>query len=216
MEKNWQSLEELFDAIKNEKYIVLRNYETLYADVTNAAHPDIDFLCENMELFCKALCAVPKSGKDDGVHYKIFVADKKIDIDLRHLGDGYYDLPWEQELLEHRELFEGGLYVPDHENYFYSLLYHALIQKFEVSADYQMRLAAFDEKFDVSDRLNMVRALESYMREKGYRYTYPKNPRGIFNLKETSKDLVEKNLKKKIRKKIYNVLRFFNKRILGR
>lgn len=214
MSKEWSSLSDFFQAISGENYVVLRNYETLTEDMVNSSHPDIDFLCEDSAKICKILQLEKRLKKEDGIHYKAVIAGKTTDIDLRCVGDGYYDEVWEKDILNTKKMYEGLCYVPNEEQYVYSLLYHALIQKREMSGDYKSRLSAMKSDLNVNSREQMIRSLEAFMREKSYTYTYQHNIKGIFYTKGVSRDLIEKNVVKKLKYSLICVLRTLKKRIM--
>lgn len=47
---------------------------------------------------------------------------------------------WGLDMLKSRVLYENLCYVPDEKNYLYSLLYHSLVQKHQMSEDYKERI----------------------------------------------------------------------------
>jgi hypothetical protein len=51
-------------------------------------------------------------------------------VDIRFLGDNYFDPRWEQDMLDRRQLHEDGyFYVPSNEDVVASFAYHALVHK---------------------------------------------------------------------------------------
>lgn len=194
------TIEELFEAIKNSEYVVLRNYENLRKDISSEKHPDIDFLCADRNELIEKLSLKSRGKIKDCIHFKAAVADKEVAVDLREVGDGYYDEKWEKHILKNRVLFDNLCYVPDETDSHFSLLYHALIQKKKLGDDYRERLK-------ISNRENEIARLDSFMQENGYSYTYPENFMGIFNTKDVDKKLIEKNVIKKIKHGIGKMLR---------
>ena len=63
----FDSLEQLFDAIADVQYVVLRNYEEFQTMGFLQDHPDIDFLCENREQMVEQLQLKPRRRKNDGI-----------------------------------------------------------------------------------------------------------------------------------------------------
>jgi hypothetical protein len=165
----WNSLGEFFQAINaTTNYLVIRNYEEYVNDRILSEHKDIDILCDEPQLFRTASKAIPRQAKDDGIHYYIMVNDCKIELDIRWIGDGYYDNKWEQIMLNNRVSFSNLFYVMDKESYYWSLLYHALIHKKSISKDYQAKLSVMAIELNIKDK-----NLDDYMRLHGYKYTYP-------------------------------------------
>ena len=136
MKSPFGRIEDLFNTLNDAgvKYLVLRNYENLlepelYVD----GHGDIDMLCSDSQeivdlINAHALTQDKPGMRGDGVHYAIEVDGKPVKLDLRHLGDGYYCTKWEKEMLE-RRIGHNCFYVMNETDYFYSLIYHAVLQK---------------------------------------------------------------------------------------
>ena len=187
----FKSLSDFFKHISTQNYLVLRNYEDFDSPSFLKDHPDIDFLCDNARKFASVACATPRGERDDGIHYIINVSGLKIPIDVREVGDGYFDSKWEKRALETREFF-NCFFVMDLENYFYSLIYHAMIQKKELSLDYSIRISNFAKKMGEDPNPDsFIATLERYMRKMGYKYTYPRNHYTTFNLIKSDSRLVK-------------------------
>lgn len=199
------SLTDLFEAVKDIDYVILRNYEEFESMNFLLEHPDIDILCRDPEQMVNALALRPRRRKADGIHYYAMLAGKKVAVDLRHIGDGYLDAGWEENILKSR-VTHDNFYVMDTRNYFYSLLYHVVVQKHAVAEDYVKRL------HDMADKISIVFELEkkenildTFMRDRGYRYTYPEYPGTIFNIGGVDKSLVEKRTGRRIKRTAYGI-----------
>lgn len=218
----WTSLEDFFNYInKNTNYVILRNFEELSHDFLSLEHPDIDFLCSDRTLFLLAARSVSRTRNiNDQVHRYIVVNNKRVDIDVRCVGDGYYDSIWEKDILNTRELFLNMFYVPNKFNYFYSLLYHTIIQKDIVSDDYAIRLNIMAKEVGIKDGITVnIGLLQSFMRQKGYMFTYPENPRTKAHFDNVDRRLIKTNYKRQIQrwtlpyKNIFNhILKLWEKR----
>lgn len=174
----WNHIEEMFEQLHkaNFKYIILRNYEEIDADnFYSSGHADIDFLTSNGCQFAKIIGAYPRFVEDDGIHYKVKIAGTEVVIDTRSVGDGYYDAHWEKEMLSRRKLKENRFYIADDQDYYFSLVYHAILQKKALANDYLVRLNAMakDLNIQASTEQEHLSALEGFMKEKGYFYTLP-------------------------------------------
>ena len=167
------------------EYLVLRNYENLAECDTflMEGHPDIDILCRDSQAIVRILDAQTTRKdkppfKGDGTHYYIYVAGKKVGLDLRHIGDGYYCKSWEENMLA-RKIPLGDFFVMCPEDHFFSLVYHAILQKNELSQEYQVRLADMAVKMNIqikkTDTPSFLAELQRFMKENGYRFEYSKD-----------------------------------------
>lgn len=207
--KHWDSIQSLFSWLnQREKYLVLRNYEELFDMEVPDAHSDIDVLCEDADSFISSAGAVPRTkNKKDKVHQKVLIGDKFISLDVRFIGDGYYDKNWETEMLNRRILIDNFCYAMDKENYFYSLIYHAIIQKPSIAPDYIVRLKqlSIDLGISADNESDYLAVLQEYMRRKNYFFTYPDYPGGIANFSKVDRLLIQVDLKRILRRKIYRL-----------
>ena len=183
MKCEFDKIEGFFVALNqaNINYLVLRNYENLLEpELYVSGHGDIDLLCEDAGSIVRLVEAQPKAPKslrvkDDGVHYLIFVDGRPVQLDLRQVGDGYYCRRWEKDLLDRRVKHEC-FYVMNQVDYFYTLAYHAILQKRSFCDDYKVRLSQMSKDLDITvssqDEHGFLSLLEDHMRDNGYRYTY--------------------------------------------
>ncbi len=203
----FDSLEQLFDAIADMQYVVLRNYEEFQTMGFLQDHPDIDFLCENREQMVEQLQLKPRRRKNDGIHYYVEIAGNRVSVDLRTVGDGYLDAAWEKGILQ-RRVNHDNYYVLQSEDYFYSLLYHVIVQKHAVAEDYKVRLAAMSKNLGIPFRIeDKEQCLDAYMRKQGYHYTYPEFAGTIFHIENVDASLVEQAFGKKVRRAFYQKVR---------
>lgn len=181
---HFDSIVDVFDILhkNNVLYLVLRNYENLLEPKFYVeGHGDLDLLCADSHEIVRLLDAQTDrkdqcSFKGDGTHYYIYVGNERVSLDLRYVGDDYYCLEWERDLL-HSRVMHNGFYVMDRENYFYTLIYHSVLQKARLSAEYLSRLSIMAQSIglEISElsENGFLKVLESYMQKKGYVYTYP-------------------------------------------
>lgn len=172
----WDSLEQIFKVLNaTSQYVVLRNYEYLPGQYKSEEHGDIDLLVYNEKDIAFLLRAKKIVNKEYRVHYKCKIGSEFVKFDFRYVGDGYYDEKWEKEIIKNRIMHENGFFTANKEDYKYSLLYHALIQKKKVSVDYQNKLLPY---FGVA---NLKEALWEYLETKKYEITDPKDLSVFFN-----------------------------------
>lgn len=205
--KKWRSLQEFFNCINKEaEYVVLRNYEEFVNGTFSVEHPDIDILCRDTQSFLSVIGSKSRSEKiDHKVHRLVSINEQEVMLDIREIGDGYYDTRWEKEMLNSRILLNNYCYVLNDIDYFYSLLYHAFIQKHMLSNDYETRLKQMASELNIciSEPLS-TKELEEYMRKKGYKYTYPKDLGVITNFSNIDGKLIKRDFKAIFRREIRN------------
>ena len=174
-----QDLQQTF-LILNSKcnYLVLRNFEEYYDDILLPGHNDIDVLVaskKDARIMIKVFEAIPRFQPEDGIHYKFLYRGVMVDLDIRIVGDGYYDKKWEKDLIANRRLDNRGFYIiGDITEYFYSLVYHAILQKDYLADDYIIRfknMGVLDVSECVEEKLLVH--LHRYMIQSGYYYSVP-------------------------------------------
>jgi predicted Ser/Thr protein kinase len=159
---------EQLNTIAGLDYVVLRNFDDL-VDGRADQGSDIDILANDFYLFKRSTGAIGYKHKmpTDSLFkrartltgptrdyyrpgpaheyggYKVAglvnIAGQEITVDIRFVGDGYYCEEWERKILAGRVKL-GNIWVPDTENLFYSLLYHALVHKPRLSNRYRRML----------------------------------------------------------------------------
>lgn len=175
---NWEKIEYMFEELHKEnfEYVILRNYEEIDEDnFYLSGHADIDFLTSNGKKFAKIIKAVPRYIEDDGIHYKVMIAGTEVAIDARSVGDGYYDSKWEKKMLLNREMKDERFFITDSINYYYSLVYHAILQKKALTDDYLNRLNIMAHNLGISatNEQQHLRVLKQFMKKYNYFYTDP-------------------------------------------
>ncbi len=173
--KNVADLQKVFWNVNTTTadYLVMRNWEGFYDDILLEGHNDIDLLCrdrDSRDIIVRLLDAKPLTA--DGFHYCFRCRDREVTLDTRVLGDGYYDRRWQREMLRRKRLHPLGFYVMDHENYYYSLIYHAIYQKKNgLSEEYAQRLNQMSSSDETFTQEGFAEQLDSFMRRKHYAYT---------------------------------------------
>ena len=175
------SINEFFYLTNNTiQYCVLRNFECLPNKYTIEGHGDIDLLVEDenyMVYLTHAKAIYPE--QKNRVHYAVEIENKKIPFDFRYVGDNYLDIKWEFSILKNREFVKNIFYTPNTKDYFYSLIYHAYIQKTQIKADYIPKLNNLGHKLGISYDFKTIlpdkaiEILNSYMVENNYEYVLP-------------------------------------------
>lgn len=185
-------------------YLILRNWENFRSpELYVNGHGDIDLLCNNSRMLAEAIHAKSYTNKvkqicDDGVHYYITINNKHVSLDLRSIGDGYYCSKWQEDMLS-RRIINEGFYVMSSEDYFFSLIHHAILQKRLFSDEYKERLQEMAKGQKILlpgiTTQSFMHVLESFMMKNKYTYCYPTDTFVPLNTKHINKELLEKNAK---------------------
>ena len=181
----WESLEQLFYVMNSSlDYVVMRNFEYLPKNRFSKKHGDIDFLVKDLE----QTVFIMNSQKLYKKRYKINISGKDVLIDLEYVGDGSYDKKWQKNILEKKILLKNSFYVPELEDYFYSLIYHILVHKTYIEIDYPEKIKDIYKKFSFYDPNkcnfdNYLKFLEKFLSINTYQITKPKEPSFFFDEK---------------------------------
>lgn len=183
----FSSLASLFFLLNNNiKYCVLRNFENIFSQPTSSYHNDIDLLVEHKNFIIYLTGASPVYPDYYRVLHTITIAHKKTFFDFRYLGDNYYDYKWEKNILNHRIFQENTFFIPNQQNHFFCLLYHALIQKKAIAPDYITRLNSYshqtiNQDLDLPSTAKSLEILDKFISQNDYSYTKPTDASVYFN-----------------------------------
>lgn len=183
----YKSIEELFYVLNNTiEYVVLRNHEVLPEEYTVEGHGDIDLLVANKNYAAYLTLARPVFKESYRVYHIINIAGKEVPFDFRYVQDNYYCPKWEQDILKTRVMSKDLFYVPSPEHQFYTLLYHAYIQKWEIKPDYFPKLTSYGEAINITfskDVKDAVGLLDQFMLPRHYEYIRPDDKSVLYNKK---------------------------------
>jgi len=171
------------------EYVVLRNFESLMQNKLEAGS-DIDILVNDFYLFKRFSGAIgykhKRRERPGPAHeyggYKVAgyvnIGGREVSIDIRYVGSGYYCEQWERCILAKRVRCES-FYIPDSENLFYSLMYHALVHKRSVRDRYRRilgKMAPTIGKYSsiVDSDEQLWKCLDEFTQRQNYRYVRPK------------------------------------------
>ena len=183
----FSSLASLFFLLNNNiKYCILRNFENIFSQPSSSYHNDIDLLVEHKNFIIYLTGARPVYPDYYRVLHTITIAHKKTFFDFRYLGDNYYDYKWEKNILNHRIFQENTFFIPNQQNHFFCLLYHALIQKKAIAPDYITRLNSYshqtiNQDLDLPSTAKSLEILDKFISHNDYSYTKPTDASVYFN-----------------------------------
>lgn len=184
----WDSLEHIFEAFNElSHYVVLRNFVNIDQELNNL-HPDIDLLTDNRRLIADISNGKRTYKDKKRVQHLVLINNQKVFFDFRFIGDNYYDYRWEQQILYTRVKYKN-FYVPNIENHFYSLMYHAFVHKKKLSEDYIIKLIDLSQHFSLNYNeesfldFKVLNNLNEYMAAKNYDFVEPRDLTVYFNNK---------------------------------
>lgn len=196
--QHWSSLEELWTALNAAKveYALLRNFENGDSSLLSKdAHPDIDILLPALEPACcvmtlyggadkkrKGLDSCTVNPHSQGQH--IHVGKQLVKMDIRLVGDGYYDQRWAADMLTRRvqaRVPNSSAWAVEPTDHLLSMIYHVLVHKDSVAPDYPPRICALarDLGFSIQDCVSpssLAAFLEEWMGTRSYIVVRPKDP----------------------------------------
>lgn len=185
----------------NITYAVIRNWEGGIGG--DSDHPDIDMMVLDYPAAVLAMHATPAlpshmmhPNGGHRVRHKIFAGGRHINIDVRSPSDNYIDPRWMENALKNRVRSpDGRFFILNPTDYLFTLLYHAVVQKPDISTDYRVRLRSMGNKLAVAGAPQGVFAhlliegtrvrasktsrfflLRAYMNAHGYRALRPMDP----------------------------------------
>ena len=209
--KNYKDISEFFNQLRAEEYLVLRNFEEFENKQFVFEHPDIDLLCKKVGQITARINCKPKGKRDDKLHYVVLIENQLVPVDIRCVGDNYFDKKWQKEVLK-RKCLKDNYYIMDNIDYFYTLLYHSCIHKKDFSKDYIARLSSLAKMCDIEFNYeNRYEILNEFLRTNGYRYVYPKADTTHAHLDNVDKKLIKgyltHQLISKLKKMWHNIKR---------
>lgn len=109
-------------------YIVLRNWEGLPDTVELGEHSDLDLLVYDIEHWKEIFTNAKQVYPAPRVQFKVPINGSFIQVDVRHIGDGYYPTPFEKLLIDTRKQ-HNGFFIPNQKLFGIALAYHCVHHK---------------------------------------------------------------------------------------
>lgn len=185
--QGWNDFSEMFDVLRYcSQYVILRNFEFL-PDKFFENDKDVDMLCDSVSDTLAAINGRAVKSRKGVCKSVVSVSGISVPFDIRFLGDNYYDMRWQKHILSSRELTEKAVFAPRQDDYFFSLLYHAALQKRTMKDIYKERLTGLARmlQFDFlhpdtfTDERKIAAVLEGFLKASGYVYVAPVDS-GVF------------------------------------
>ena len=165
----WKNMREFFNVLNaTTNYVVLRSFEELPDKIV---HNDIDILTDNVKKL-----AIIITGENPEMDFPSTVDNKKISIDYRYQVGHHYDEKWAKDVLKRRVMHNDDFYIPNKEDYFYTLLYHTLEKG---SKKYEKKLKNIAVEIGIKENMDEIlnnvskseKFLNDYMTKMGYKKT---------------------------------------------
>tara|TARA_Y100000361_G_scaffold118134_1_gene109413 strand:- start:3081 stop:4040 length:960 start_codon:yes stop_codon:yes gene_type:complete len=186
-QKVFKDISHVFDTLNffsELKWVVMRNFEEMPSNVTIDEHLDIDLLVNDYFLVKTILDAESATDLryDDGgprILNFVYIGNTKILFDFRQVGDNYYDINFQQKMLDTRITLRN-FYTPNNEFHIFGLIYHAIIHKPAISDTYKKVFIQYGiEEQDINiPFLKMV--LDNFMIQNNFKYVRPEPSVGFF------------------------------------
>jgi len=208
--EGWNNYEELFEILNlTTNYLVQRGFETFPEENLEM---DIDFLTDNYQRLASAIGA--RQRKNQLYKGKILVDKKEVSVDIRFIGDKYYDVIWENAML-HNKVVQNNIFIPRADDYFFSLLFHAKAQKPSIKSKYIGILDNLSKKLNfqwykaelLENNTKIGELLKGFYLAHGYSYEKPIDKEVYKNI-EVIKQLSQFNNSRyqQVRSKILRIL----------
>lgn len=177
----WSNITEMFEILNlASNHVMLRAFEA-FPPWEVPSEGDLDVLCDDLSAFVSAVNGRLVDVRRRSSKTVVRIAGVEIPVDVRYVGDGYYDSRWQVDTLRHQVDHQGLVARPRGDDYFFSLLYHAKLQKSHVKAEYiellpQLAHSIGLEWFTAEDVLSDQAAadvLSGFLEGRGYTYVKP-------------------------------------------
>jgi hypothetical protein len=193
--EGWSNYEEVFKILNlTNSYLVQRSFESLpHAN----EEKDIDLLTDNYQRLASTLGV--RQSKKHPFKGKVLIDNEEVSLDIRFVGDKYYDAAWQKDMLNNK-VIRNGVFIPNKEDYFFSLLFHCRVQKGFVKEKYidilgdiagKLNFAWYDTSL-LFDSKKVGQILKGYFQSQGYYYEDPID-NGVFKNTEVIKYLPTPN-----------------------
>jgi len=172
----WDDMRHLIYALNGTcQYVILRNFEEL---PEKFKQKDLDVLTENtlMKYVIDFDCSL---NVKENHFFEKKIGDKNIQFDIKYSSENYFDKKWAKNILKKRILHSGGFYIPNKEDQFYTILYHAIYQKKVIAEKYKKKLSVLAEELGMKQISNSYfddfnkskKFLDQYLKKNEYSNT---------------------------------------------
>ena len=186
-QRQFDTLRRIFDVLNFSglEYVVLRNFEKMPDEVkVDPNHLDVDLLVSNYYEAKRLLDGINPdniwtTSYENGKHRvvnSVVLDGKLVNFDIRYTGDNYLDKKWQLDILKNRVRLRQ-MFVPSKADHLHSLIYHAIIQKKEISDTYVKMFQELGNYTEAQsyDKKFLRQKLDTFMDGRGYKMVKPKD-----------------------------------------
>tara|TARA_B110000014_G_C20124868_1_gene598343 strand:- start:113 stop:1399 length:1287 start_codon:yes stop_codon:yes gene_type:complete len=171
----WLNLKQLLYVFNGTiNYVILRNFEGM---PDKFDFNDIDLLTEDEKI--RYIIDGNFSLYGDNISkLKMNLGINEVEFDFRYIkNQNYFDEKWLKSILKNKIFHPNGFFVPCTEDYFYTLLYHAIIHKGIISENTKKRLVELSKQLAIKDDTEEIFSdfgkskefLNKYLKKMNYR-----------------------------------------------
>lgn len=184
-QKEFSDLNDVFSELNKHprlEWLITHNFNEFVEE------DDIDFLTNDYYYFMRILDTIerPKlnvlNGVSNGgssVRNYIKLNNKFKPIDIRYIGDNFYDIQFQKDMMASRILFHN-FYIPDKTYHIFSLIYHAIVHKPAISNTYTSIFISYGIEPQDINKPFLKAVLDPFMKRHNYRYVKPEPSVGFF------------------------------------
>jgi hypothetical protein len=225
----WSSWNQVFEVLNFTNNYVSLDYENL---LVNNHNEGIAILTDNYQSVASTL-AVTQLSKD-GYKGTIQVENRQVPIDIRFIGDKYFDTSWQKDMLMYK-VFKNGAFVLRSDMYFFSLLFYCKVHHNEIkpiqikalnNIAQRLGFTWYDNKLLFNDEA-IAEILNGYFKTYNYYYEEPmdkmsfKNKQIIRSLpnqhsivsREPRKKMIKRTIKKMLPNPVFLYFQKLNSKI---
>lgn len=193
----WTSFREFFYTLNaTTSYVVLRGEEFFDgSSAENDTPGDIDIFTDdydNLAYIVNGKAAI----NPHRPHYLTRIGEREYYMDIWDKRNEYYDAAWSRQMLETRELSQGGYYLPERNLRFCEFVYHCLIHKPKLTEKYHDAALTLFRESDFSSGIPeegeafpsfdlYFHLLLTFMRERSFCFVRPKDPTVFYHEQRT-------------------------------
>ena len=182
----WASVNQLFSVLNIcTEYLVLKSPKKIYPSAAKISG-DIDILCSSKREFICVTNAKKLMAMKTFIKSKF--PERSFFLDIREVGDGYFDINWQKDALSRREIYENRFFTLRPDDSFF-LLYHSSVHKKFDMGKYGLKLEKMSEILGSSfkhinfknpnDRANI---LKGFFLANDYSFTMPDDQKVLINV----------------------------------
>tara|TARA_Y100000361_G_scaffold154295_1_gene179394 strand:- start:2206 stop:3726 length:1521 start_codon:yes stop_codon:yes gene_type:complete len=179
-QKEFSELNDVFSELNKHprlEWLITHNFNKFEEE------DDIDFLTNDYYYFMRILDTIerPKLNYNNGVsnggssvRNYIKVNNKYKPIDIRYIGDNFYDKQMQIDMLSSK-IKHNNFYIPNDNLYLYSLIYHSILHKDKIPKESLEVFKSYKLADTQLNKEDLKALLDVFMKEHNYNYVKPES-----------------------------------------